>query len=520
MVGDFIHGSELLRYITHTNLVLLPKKDDVQNFMDIRPISLSNFVNKVFSRVTHERLRTKKGKKNGNQIVPNIVMKLDMTKAYDRLSWSFLTKVLSKFGFGEWAVKQRDPLSPTLFILVAEALSRALNVLHDNPWFCGFGLPKWSPKISHLAYADDTIIFSSACEISLNSIMDVLKNYEAASGQLINKAKSSIYLHDRVDEDVFLNVERVTGFKRKDFPLIYLGCPIYYTRGCMAFYLDLISKVRNRLQSWKCKLLSFGRRVVLLKHVLQDMPMHLLSTIDPLDFVIKKPHKISAQFFWSNKFGGQVGTVTKPTLWGALMSNKYLKKTNPILVPWKKGSHIWRNMLQARDLIDHEIWWQLRIGFLLLWFDNWVGLGPLCFLTEPDFYCDENVNNVYDVVTEGRWNETVIRNCLLKELAEFIMTEVQPPSRGNDLDVPYWRFSTNGIDINGMHLQQIILKWWSADMRPRLKAFYNVVLSIVVFDLWKKRNRDKYNNKVIDARVLYQASTLIQQLVKLRKPGI
>nr|XP_016496398.1 PREDICTED: uncharacterized protein LOC107815343 [Nicotiana tabacum] len=59
-------------------------------------------------------------------------------------------------------VKQGDPLSTSLFILVAEALSRGLNALHMNLYFCGVGLPKWSPKINHLAYADDTIIFSSS----------------------------------------------------------------------------------------------------------------------------------------------------------------------------------------------------------------------------------------------------------------------------------------------------------------------------------------------------------------------
>ncbi|XP_075083500.1 uncharacterized protein LOC142167241 [Nicotiana tabacum] len=78
-------------------------------------------------------------------------------------------------------VKQGDPLSPTLFILDAEALSRGLNALHLNLYFCGFGLPKWSPKINHLAYTDDTIIFSSSDATSLQLIMEVLSAYEVAS---------------------------------------------------------------------------------------------------------------------------------------------------------------------------------------------------------------------------------------------------------------------------------------------------------------------------------------------------
>lgn len=98
--------------MTHTNLVLLPKKKDVQNFSDLRPISLSNFSNKIISRVIHERLVDiipniisdeqagfVKGRSIAENVLltqeiitdirlrtkagPNVVLKLDMMKAYD-----------------------------------------------------------------------------------------------------------------------------------------------------------------------------------------------------------------------------------------------------------------------------------------------------------------------------------------------------------------------------------------------------------------------------------------------------
>lgn len=57
MVNAFFIGKELPRYITHTNSVLLPKRLVVNRFSDLRPISLSNFVNKSFSRHIHERIK-------------------------------------------------------------------------------------------------------------------------------------------------------------------------------------------------------------------------------------------------------------------------------------------------------------------------------------------------------------------------------------------------------------------------------------------------------------------------------
>jgi len=200
MVQDFFAGNTLPKSITHTNLVLIPKKAHVQTFSDMRPISLSNFVNKILSRIIHDRLEdmlpklissNQSGFIKGRSIIENVllaqemvtgitkrgkpanvVIKLDMAKAYDRVSWFFLMKVLRKMGFDSrftdmiWrliannyysvlingqsygffhstrGVKQGDSLSPTLFILAAEVLSRALNSLFDDPQYVGYGLPK------------------------------------------------------------------------------------------------------------------------------------------------------------------------------------------------------------------------------------------------------------------------------------------------------------------------------------------------------------------------------------------
>ncbi|XP_019251036.1 PREDICTED: uncharacterized protein LOC109229948 [Nicotiana attenuata] len=433
--------------------------------------------------ITDIRLRTKAG--------PNVVLKLDMMKAYDRLSWLFLTKVLRKMGFSErfigmifgivsnnWysilvngqphgffkssrGVKQGDPLSPTLFILAAEAMSRSLNALHRNLYFCGFGMPKWSPKINHLAYADDTIIFSSSDATSLRLIMDVLNSYEAAS-EVVNK------------------IEGITGIGRQEFPFTYLGCPIFYSRRRMDYYEDLITKVKDKLQTWKGKLLSVGGRAVLINSVLQSMPIHLLSAVNPPAYVINRLHKIFARFFWSSSMEGKArhwaswdnlclpkeeGGVgfrslhdmskalfcrlwwnfrTKPSLWSSFMCQKYCKKMNAIIVPWRYSSHVWRKMLECRDIVEHQIYWKIQMGSSLFWFDNWTGLGALYFLTPSEFIVDESIQNVNEVMIEGQWDVEKLRELLPDDLALHIINNIPCPAYSDELDKPIWSLDTRG----------------------------------------------------------------------------
>ncbi|XP_075074740.1 uncharacterized protein LOC142162301 [Nicotiana tabacum] len=352
-------------------------------------------------------------------------------------------------------VKQGDPVSPTLFILAAEALSRGLNALHTNLYFCGFGMPKWSPKINHLAYADDMIIFSSSDETSLMLIMQVLKAYEAASGQLVNKTKSVVYLHHLTDMEVVSKVERITGIHRNYLPIIYLGCPIFYARRKLEYYQPLITKVMDKLQSWQ-------------------------------------------------------------------------------------------------------------------------GLGALYFLVPQDFDIDENVHNVHDVTLDGEWDVDKLFEMLPEDLAVHILEKIKPPSPQQVLDMPCWMLETRGyfsvkssweytrrrdepriayrmiwvkglpfkiaffmwkvwkaklplddflkrragIAVEGLTLHQAITKCWTANVCLRLKPVMQALPSYVVWELWKRKNSMKYGDAVTTSRVIYQVSSNLQALVKVRKPGM
>nr|XP_016452212.1 PREDICTED: uncharacterized protein LOC107776803 [Nicotiana tabacum] len=160
---EFYGGASLQKSVTHTNLILLPKKPQ-SGFVKGRSI----FENILLTQeiVTYIRLRGKPA---------NVVIKLDISKAYDRVSWKYLLH-------SSRGVKQGDPLAPFLFILFTELLSRSLNKLFEDNKFRGFGMPKWSDLLNHLAYADDIIIFTSADPYSLRKVVVVLTLYEQTSG--------------------------------------------------------------------------------------------------------------------------------------------------------------------------------------------------------------------------------------------------------------------------------------------------------------------------------------------------
>lgn len=97
----------------------------------------------------------------------------------------------------------------------------------------------------------------------------------------MNKEKSAIYLNKEVSQGTVLIVELALGILRKEFTFIYLGCPIFHMRKNKLFYQSLMNKVSSKLQGWKSKIISYGGREVLFKHVLQSILIYYLSVINP-----------------------------------------------------------------------------------------------------------------------------------------------------------------------------------------------------------------------------------------------
>ncbi|XP_060212091.1 uncharacterized protein LOC132639670 [Lycium barbarum] len=236
----------------------------------------------------------------------NVVLKLDMTKAYDRVFWKFLGLTLRKLGFfDQWVdithnyiannwysvivnggrhgfftssrgLRQGDPLSPSLFTLSVELLSQMLNKLQNSASFKGFYMNHNGPKINHLTFADDTILFCNGSKRSMELILKTLNTYEGVSGQLINKEKSCFGMADNTNIATINRLKFITGMEHQEFPIKYLGCPLISGRKKNAFYSGILNNIISRIRGWQTKFLSTGGRPVFLA-----LPIHLLAAVNP-----------------------------------------------------------------------------------------------------------------------------------------------------------------------------------------------------------------------------------------------
>lgn len=251
-IQRFFETGNLAKEINHTYVRLISKSSEAKRAEDYRPIALCNIYYKIVSKllslrlkevlqgiisenqsafipgrvitdnvlITHEVLQYLKSSQATKQCI--MAVKTDMSKAYDRIEWSFIRQVLQRLGFHanviSWimecittvsysylindnvygsvqpyrGIRQGDPLSPYIFILCGEVLSGLCSKAAREGNLQGIRVANGSPRINHLLFADDTMFFCLATEDSCNTLKQILVKYEKASGQQINKGKSAI----------------------------------------------------------------------------------------------------------------------------------------------------------------------------------------------------------------------------------------------------------------------------------------------------------------------------------------
>ncbi|GJW96093.1 putative RNA-directed DNA polymerase, eukaryota, reverse transcriptase zinc-binding domain protein [Tanacetum coccineum] len=167
-------------------------------------------------------------------------------------------------------LRQGDPLSPFLFIIVMEGLHLALEDVVSSGLIHGAKVGNSDLYISHLFYANDVVIISEWNKQDMDNIIRILHVFYLASDLKINISKSHVYGLGVNSIDTG-NMARDTGCSPGNIPLSYLGLPIGSNMNMIANWQHLIDRFRGKLSSWKANLLSIGGPLTLIKVVLESL---------------------------------------------------------------------------------------------------------------------------------------------------------------------------------------------------------------------------------------------------------
>jgi exonuclease III len=248
-LNEFHVNAILPKGMTASFLTLVPKKDHPQDLFDYRPICLIGSMYKILSKLLANRLKRVLGKLISicqsaflpqRQILDGVVVlnelidltkrrkdecflfKVDFERAYDTVSWLFLERMMVKMGFADgwlkWmracifdssmsilvngsptkdfkvgkGLRQGDPLSPFLFLIVAEGLAGMMKRAVALGKFKGYQVSQ-SIQFQLLQFADDTILMGEASWENIRTIKSLLRGFELVSGLKINFVKSKLY---------------------------------------------------------------------------------------------------------------------------------------------------------------------------------------------------------------------------------------------------------------------------------------------------------------------------------------
>ncbi|WKA03333.1 hypothetical protein VitviT2T_021448 [Vitis vinifera] len=249
-------------------------------------------------------------------------------------------------------LRQGDLLSPYLFVLGMEVLSNLIRRAVDGGFLSGCrirGRGEEEMIVSHLLFADDTIIFCEARKEQLSALSWILAWFEAASGLRINLDKNVLIPVGEVEDIEEMVVE--LGCKVGLLPTVYLGLPLGAHHKVVSMWDGVEERMRKRLAQWKRQYISKGGRITLIKSTMASLPIYNMSLFRMPKSVANRLEKLQRDFLWG---GGSLERKVYLIKWEVVCTQKEkgglgIRKIDP-LNKALLGKWLWRFAVEKDNL--------------------------------------------------------------------------------------------------------------------------------------------------------------------------
>lgn len=339
--------------VSTVNIVMLPKKEQPIDVAEFKPIGLIHSMAKLISKVLSLRLSRHMNKlisKNQSAFIkthciqdnflyvqnlarnfhctrtPTLMIKLDISKAFDSVSWPYPLDSLQRCGLGsrwrEWVsillatsnsavilngmpgpriwhqcgVRQGDSLSLYLFILAIDVLYCLLSMATSEGWLSPLNGRTVKARLS--LYADDAMIFLRPTKEDIDNFKEIMTIFGEVMGLKINLRKTAVILIQCQDLDLDTILHDFSA-SRRSFPCTYLGLPLSLCKLRKVQLQPLIDKIDARPVGYKKKMISRAGRLKTLKAVLTSMPIYHMLLANLPTWTRRQIDKRCKAWFWS-----------------------------------------------------------------------------------------------------------------------------------------------------------------------------------------------------------------------------
>ncbi|XP_028554221.1 uncharacterized protein LOC114580528 [Dendrobium catenatum] len=352
-VQDFFISNTMHEEWKETLIILIPKVANADGPTKFRPISLCQSLYKVVAKIIVNRMKPVLsfvvGEEQGafvpgrsisnhgllaQEIIGNfqhstklsgmMALKVDMEQAYDCMDWATLEHVMRLMEFPEqfinWVMccisfpkfqliingcrsdwiygrsgfRQGCPLSPYLFILCSELLTKAIA---QRGGTIGVQVSRHAPTVSHLLYADDVLVFADASASNARTTIALLRDYCSWTGQRINCAKSAILFSKRCPLWKQRRIARDIDFRRVQ-SLEYLGIQLVMRKLTKSDFTKVVRSVSDKVNVWGRRHLSLAGRATLIRTSLLATPMYLMTHTAVPAGTLNAIERMARQFLW------------------------------------------------------------------------------------------------------------------------------------------------------------------------------------------------------------------------------